>query len=395
MTRLRLVALATAALLAGGAAAPAAAATPAAAAQPVITWAAAADSTLVRVTNQTVRNVVRTSVGGPGLQVSLSNARGSGPVTFSAVSVGVARPGGAVRPGTLQPATFGASPSVTVPAGGEALSDPLRGYPNPGTEIAVSVYVEGDIRRATGHNLALTDTYVSTPGDHTMESGAASYTSTIENWLFVESLVVSRVVPTFTVAALGDSITDGFGSTFGADNRWPDYLAERLLQRPQDSQAGVANEGISGNRVLGGGFGQSALVRFDRDVLDQPGVETVILLEGINDINTGATSDELIAGYRELIARAHADNTCIIGGTLTPNENGGFVRESQRQAVNKFILTSGEFDGVIDFDAAVRNPIDPSRFLDPYDSGDGLHPSDAGYQAMAAYIRIRQLACGR
>jgi len=397
MTRLRVLVLLATAVLAAGTAAPATAQVQAAIppSEPIITWAASADFTLTRVTNQTVRNVMRTSVGGRGLQVSLSNAHGSSPVTFNAVSVGIALDDGGVKAASLQPATFGGSPSVTVPPGGEVLSDYLRGFLHPGTAIAVSVYVEGDIRRATGHNLALTETYLSTPGNHTLDADAASYPSSIDSWVFVESLVVTRGLPLSTVAALGDSITDGVGSTFGADNRWTDYLAERILQRPSTAQAGIANEGISGNRVLSGGFGQSALTRFDRDVLNQPGVETVVLLEGINDINTGASATELIEGYRELIARAHADDTCIVGGTLTPNEGGDAGREAQRQAVNDFVRASGEFDGVIDFDAAVRDPSNPRLFLPAYDSGDGLHPSDAGYAAMAAAVPLRVLSCDR
>lgn len=397
MIRVRVLVLLATAVLVGGTAAPATAQVQVAVppSEPIVTWAAAADFTLTRVTNQTVRNVMRTSVGGRGLQVSLSNAHGSQPITLNAVSVGIALADGAVKPASLQPATFGGSPSVTVPPGGEVLSDYLRGYLNPGTAIAVSVYVEGDVRRATGHNLALTETFVSVPGNHTLDADAASYPSSIDSWVFVESLVVTRGLPLSTVAALGDSITDGVGSTFGADNRWTDYLAERILQRPSTAHAGIANEGISGNRVLSGGFGQSALTRFDRDVLNQPGVETVVLLEGINDINTGASAAELIEAYRELIARAHADDTCIVGGTLTPNEGGDADREAQRQAVNDFVRSSGEFDGVIDFDAAVRDPGAPRLFLPAYDSGDGLHPSDAGYAAMAAAVPLRVLSCAR
>ncbi len=167
-------------------------------------------------------------------------------------------------------------------------------------------------------------------------------------------------------------------------------------QRRRRGRKGIADGGISTNRVLTGGFGQSALARFDRDVLDQPGVLTVIVLEGINDINTGSTADELIAGYRNLLRRAHADNnTCIVGGTLTPDEGGNADREAQRQAVNEFVRTSGEFDGVVDFDAAVRYPGNPSDFLPACDSGDGLHPSDAGYQAMASAVPLGLLDCGR
>lgn len=363
--------------------------------EPLTTWAASADRTFTRITDQTVRNVMTISTGGRGLQVSLSNAFGSAPVTFDRVALGVVSSGPTLRRGSALPITFAGATTITVPAGGEVLSDAIRTFLDAETTVAVSVYVSGDVRRPTGHNLALTDTYLSTPGDHTVEEEPTNYTRTIDNWAFVQSLVVSRGLPLFTVAALGDSITDGYGSTPNANHRWTDYLADRIQTRPPTAQPGVANEGISGNRVLSGGAGQSALTRFDRDVLDRPGVETAILLEGINDINTGADAADIVDGYRQLITRAHAAGVCLLGGTLTPNEGGDADAEARRQAVNDFIRTGGEFDGVIDFDAAVRDPADPRQFLDVYDSGDGLHPGDAGYEAMAAAVPLRRLTCTR
>ncbi len=394
----KLVAILIAVLLMGGISAPASA-TPAAPAAPaverLITWAASADVTFTKVTRQTVRNVVTTSVAGRGLQVSLSNEFGSAPVTFRTVSVGVVQSGATLVPGSSRQVFFAGSPSVTVPVGAEVLSDPLPGTVAARQTLAVSVYVDAEVRRATGHNLALTANYLSEPGDHATEDSGAAYTRGLSRWLFLESLVVTQRAAQSTVAALGDSITDGVGSTPGTNRRWTDYLAQRLIAQPASDEKGIANEGISANRVLSGGFGQSALRRFGRDVLDQPGVETVILLEGINDINTGATAADLIEGYRELIARAHADDTCILGATLTPNEGGNPDREAQRQAVNDFIRTSGEFDGVIDFDAVVRDPSAPTTFLPAYDSGDGLHPSDAGYRAMGNSVPLGLLECSR
>lgn len=397
---LRSVAILIAGLLVGGVGGPAAAeqhttaAQPhTAAVQPLITWAASPDITFTKVTQQTVRNVVTTSVAGRGLQVSLSNEFGSAPVTFRTVSVGVVQSGATLIPGSSRQVFFGGTPWVTVPVGEEVLSDPLPGNVAARQTLAVSVYVDAEVRRATGHNLALTATYLSEPGDHATEDGGSAYTRGLSRWIFLESLVVTQRAAQSTVAALGDSITDGVGSTPGTNRRWTDYLAQRLIALPPSQEKGVANEGISANRVLSGGIGQSALRRFGRDVLDQPGVETVILLEGINDINTGATAADLVEGYRELIARAHADDTCILGATLTPNEGGNPDREAQRQAVNTFIRTSGEFDGVIDFDAVVRDPSAPTTFLPAYDSGDGLHPSDAGYQAMGNAVPLGLLDC--
>ena len=206
------------------------------------------------------------------------------------------------------------------------------------------------------------------------------------------------------VVFLGDSITDGFNSTVDANRRWPDILAQRLQGNVVLRDLGVANQGISGNRVLSEGFGPNALSRFDRDVLSRPGVRSVILLEGINDIglpnlsavlpNAGAapSAEGIIAGYRQLIARARANDVLIFGGTLTPYEGALYHTaegEAKRGAVNAFIRESGEFDGVIDFDAAVRDPANPLRLLPAYDSGDHLHPSDAGYASMAAAVDLR------
>lgn len=381
-------------LLAGVGAVPAWAGTPART-EAIGTWGASTDKTGLAAAGQTVRNIVTTSTAGQGLQVTLSNVYSAVPVTFGAVTVAKVASGAGVVPGSGQQALFAGQLSVTIPAGAQVRSDPLPGVVAARQNLAVSIYLVGSVQRATGHALALTTSYLSTPGDHTGDVGGSAYTTPIASWLWLESLEVTQRVTESTVAALGDSITDGFASTVDANRRWTDVLATRLLVQPPTDRKGVLNEGISGNRVLRGGAGDSALARFDRDVLDQPGVETVILLEGINDINSNASAEAIIDGYRELIARAHADQTCILGGTLTPNENGGLQREAERQAVNDFIRTGGEFDGVIDFDAVVRDPDDPTLFLDRYDSGDGLHPSDEGYAAMGAAVPLTQLDCGR
>lgn len=359
------------------------------------TWGASADRTSATLIDQTVRNIVRTNIGGSDLRISLSNVFGSQPVTFGRAAVGVHTSGGTIEPGSNRSVTFGGSPSITVPAGAEVLSDPLPGNVPAQQDLAVSVYVQGAPGTVTGHNLASQTSYVSTPGDHTTDESAATFPTAVSNWYWLDGIVLSGSKQTSTVAALGDSITDGFGSTPNTNRRWPDFLATRLLDAPTSQAMGVINEGISGNRVLTDRAGVSALARFDRDVLAQPGVETVILLEGINDISGGATADQVIAGYRQLIARAHAEETCILGGTLTAFENAGAEREAKRTAVNRFIRTSGEFDAVIDFDAATRDPADPDGLLPAYDSGDSLHPSDAGYEAMANAVDLGRLDCKR
>jgi lysophospholipase L1-like esterase len=368
----------------------------------VVTWGASTDRTpaTVTVTDQTVRNIVHTSIGGRGLRISLSNAFGSQPVVFGSAYVGIQDTGAAVVPGSNRQVTFSGNAAVTIPVGGTVLSDPLPGYLPPESTLAVSLYLQGAAGTVTGHNLATQTSYVSSAGDHSAEQDGAAFTTTISRWYWLDSVIVTAPQTVDAVAALGDSITDGLRSTPGANRRWPDVLARRLLQRPAPREMGVLNEGISGNRVLADGAGVSAQARLDRDVLAKPGVKTIIFLEGINDINGGqATSPEqLISAYRQLIARAHAEGNCILGATMTPFKGlGAFTdaKEAIRSAVNEFIRTSGEFDGVVDFDLVTRDPADPLRFLPVYDSGDHLHPSDAGYEAMGNAVDLKLLDCHR
>lgn len=359
------------------------------------TWAASADRTSATINDQTVRNIVHTAIGGSGLRVELSNAFGTQPVTFGYVSVGTRQSGAALVPGTNRQVTFSEQPSVTVPAGAEVLSDPLPGKVAPQQDLAVSVYVKGAGGTVTGHNLAMQTSYVSTTGNHAADDESVAFATQVQNWYWVSDLVVEEPQHVDSVVAFGDSITDGYGSTPNTNSRWPDDLARRLLALPQARRMAVLNEGISGNKILSDGAGVSAEARFDRDVLAQPGVKTVILLEGINDLSGGATADQVIAGDRQLIARAHAAGKCIVGGTLTPFGNASATEQAAVVTVNKFIRQSGEFDRVVDFNKAVRDPADPNRMLPVYDSGDSLHPGDAGYVAMAQAIPLNALTCGR
>ncbi len=367
----------------------------------VATWGASADRVAGSLADQTVRDVVHTSVGGSGLRLSVSNAFGSQAVTFGRVFVGRSAGAAAVQAGTNVEATFdGGSPSVTIPPGAEVLSDPLPGAYAARQNLTVSLALVGPSGTITGHNLATSTNYISTPGDHAAEEGGDAYTTAQAHWYFLDGLSVTDPAGVGTVATLGDSITDGFRSTVDANNRWPDVLARRLGQRNDQRTMGVMNEGISGNRLLTDGAGVSAQARLDRDVLSKPGVETVILLEGINDIGGGqATSPaQVIGAYRQLIARVHADGKCIIGATMTPFAGAGYYSDAKeviREAANDFIRRSGEFDGVIDFDKATRDPDNPIVFLPQYDSGDHLHPNDAGYQAMGDAVKLNQLTCAR
>jgi lysophospholipase L1-like esterase len=369
---------------------------------PIVTWGASADrvAAVTGLADQTVRNLVHTSIGGSGVRISLSNAFGDRPVTFDSVYVGLQAEGAAVVPGSNHEVTFdGGSESVTVQPGGEVLSDSLAWTIPADTTLAVSVHVVGESGTVTGHNLAMQTSYVSGPTDAAADESGTAYSAEIQNWYWVESVVLEAPRRVKTVAFLGDSITDGHSSTVDTNRRWPDLLADRLAATPLARHYGVMNAGISANRVLADGAGgQSALSRFDRDVLSQPGVSTVVLLEGINDIRWDFADEpsDLIDAYRQLISRAHARDVCVIGATLTPYENGSRyspARDQIRNAVNAWIRASGEFDGVIDFDAATRDPDHPAHFLPAYDSGDHLHPNDAGYAAMADAVDLSLLEC--
>ena len=364
------------------------------------TWGTAPDATTLSLTDQSVRNIIRTSVGGTNLRMSLSNAFGSGPVTFDSAWVGRAGEGAAVAPGTHRRLTFGGRTTVTVPAGAEVLSDPLPGDVPAQSTLAVSVHVVGAAGTVSGHKLAHQTNYISTAGDHAGDESGSAFTTPTTSSAWVESAVVETPQQVGTMVALGDSITDGDKSTTSANRRWPDHLARRMLQEPGPHRFGVMNAGISGNRVTADGSGISAQARFDRDALAQPGVRTVVVMEGVNDLRWSLATKpaDLIQPYQQLIARAHARGVCVVGGTITPWEGGSLwsaEKDAIRGQVNQWIRTSGELDGVVDFDAAIRDPAHPARMLAAYDSGDHLHPGDAGYAAMADAVSLKSLDCRR
>jgi lysophospholipase L1-like esterase len=365
------------------------------------TWAASADRVGGTLAEQTVRNIVHTSIGGTNLRIRVSNAFGSQAITFGRAFVGVRDTGAAVKAGTNRQVTFNdGQTSITIPPGGEVLSDPLPGAFAPRQDLAVSLYLQGPSGTVTGHNLATSTNYISTAGDHSAEEAGDAFTTTQAHWYFLDSISVEEPGDTAAVVTLGDSITDGFRSTPDTNSRWPDVLARRLGAVNPNRQMGVLNEGISGNRLLADGAGVSAQARLDRDVLSQPAVKTIILLEGINDIGGGqATSIAQVTGaYHQLIDRAHAAGKCVVGATMTPFMGAGYSspeKELIREGANEFIRRSGEFDAVIDFDKVTRDPDNPTMFLPRYDSGDHLHPNDAGYQAMGDAVKINQLDCSR
>ena len=358
-------------------------------------------------TDQTIRNIVWASDGGRAARVRLSNAFGAQAITFDHVDVGVSAGGASVAAGTSHQVTFGGSKSVTIAPGAEAVSDAVS-MPVPAqTDLAVSLFTKAATGPATYHADAQQINYISTPGDFAGSESGAAFTTTSESWYFVEDVDVLAAPQTKgAIVAFGDSITDGFASTVNANARWPNDLARRILAGPPGQVRPVVDEGISGNRVLNDSacFGVNAQARFTRDVAARTGARYVVLLEGINDIgfsqlpdsgcsapNTDVSADQIIAGYQHIIAAAHAAGLKIFGGTLTPF-GGSFyysaAGEAKREAVNHWIRTSGAFDGVIDFEAAVRDPASPLQMLPAYDSGDHLHPNDAGYQAMAAAVNL-------
>lgn len=379
---------------------------PADASQPgaaqVVTWGA---SQFViedhsRLQGQTVRNLVHTSLAGRNLRISLSNVYGTAPVTFDSVYVGHQDTGAAIVPGTNRRVTFdGGSTSVTVQVGGQVLSDPLHGHVRADTTLAISVHAVGEVDTITGHNLAMQTSYLSDPGDVAAVESATAYPTTIDSWLWVAAVTVQAMPHAATLAFLGDSITDGHSSTPNANHRWPDLFFDRLSERGSRPYA-VMNQGISGNRVLADGPGEALLKRFGRDVLDQPGVSTVFLLAGINDIrwDFAEEPDDLITAYRKLIGRAHDAGICVVGGTMTPFGGSSKYtrkREAVRTGTNAWIRNSGEFDGVVDFDAAVRDPEDPTRMASGMGAPDNLHPTDAGYAAMAKAVDLDLVRCHR
>jgi lysophospholipase L1-like esterase len=362
--------------------------------------------------NQTIRQVARVSIGGARVRVVLSNEYGSRPVNIGAAHLALAGKGAAITAGSDRVLTFGGQRTAIIPPGAPLVSDPVELKVAPLSSLAVSLYLPDVTPVTTWHNDARQTAYL-VAGDKTgateIEPQEKPVARVLLRDILVEAPAGARAVVTF-----GDSITDGDCSTVDANRRWPDVLAERLASAGGPPVA-VLNQGISGAKVLGDRMGVNALARFDRDVLAQPHVDTVIVMIGINDIGWAgarhlspgdppAVAERIIAGYRQLIERAHLHGIRVIGATLTPFEDsfkGAFEpladyynpsKEKVRQAVNKWMRESRAFDAVIDFDALVRDPKRPQRIQARFDCGDHLHPNDAGYKAMAESIDLRLLA---
>jgi lysophospholipase L1-like esterase len=342
--------------------------------------------------DQTMRMVVRTSLGGRRVRVQLSVALGASELTIGSAHIAVRAKESEIVPATDRALTFGGEPGCTIQPGVLMFSDPVDLEIAPLSDLAVSIYLPKDTGPPTNHPVGLHTAYIS-KGDVTGQT-VMPEPSTTTAYLWLSSVDVAADPKAFAIVAYGDSITDGYATTRDANLAWPALLARRLAANKATAHIAVVNQGISGNQVLRDGAGISALARFERDVLSRPGVKWMILLEGINDINIrgrnpgpeALTGDELIAGYEQLIERAHTAGIKVIGATIMPEEavpTASERGEEIRTSVNQWIRGSKAFDAVVDFDAVVRDPQRPIRIRADFDPGDHIHPNDAGNQAMA------------
>jgi len=351
--------------------------------------------------DQTLRMVVHASVGGTSLRLHLSNLRSSTPLLVGKVSLATQDHGAVEVADSRHAVTVAQIATFTIPAGAEVVSDPIPINVRAGQNLLVSLYLPRATEASTWHSDAFDTTYLA-ESDHADDADDGAYGKSTTSWYYMSGLDV-RTDARGAAVAFGDSITDGYDTPHGSYARWPDDLARRLAENQQPM--GVVDAGIGGNRVLSDVpnlfQGVSAIKRFRHDALDQAGARTVILMEGINDIgndagpdNTPLTAQALIDGYRQLIAKAHGAGLRILGGTMLPFRGAGYyspAREAIRQACNQWIRHSGAFDGVVDFDKAVRDPSDHQALRPAYDSGDHLHPNAAGMQAMASAVDLRLL----
>ena len=349
----------------------------------------------------TLRQTVRVTVGGPDLRLRFSNAFGGTALPITAASVALPAGGragvAAVEPGSARPVTFNGRAATTIPVGAQVVSDPLAFPLAPRTNLTVTVYLRNGqaSNNITSHPGSRTTSHL-LAGDHVTATDLPGATPT-DHWYFLSGVEVLAPRRTAGVVMLGDSLTDGRGSTTNGNDRWPDRFADRVRH------VAVLNQAAGGNRVLNDGLGPNALARFDRDVLAQSGVEWLVVFEGVNDIGTAAATPEaqrqvaagLIAAYEQFVVRAHAQGIDVYGATITPfggntsyDDPAGY-RETARQTVNQWIRTSRVFDAVIDFDRVARDPAAPRQLLPAYDTGDHLHLNQTGYRALADSVPAR------
>jgi len=346
------------------------------------------------LSNSTLRQFVHVTIGGKHLQMSFSNAYGTSPVTMNSIHVALSAEAaslgdGHINPATDKPLTFHGAPSITIPPGAVVSSDPFD-YDLPAlADLAVTICFGAiSSNTITGHPGSRTTSFLQPGNAVAAESMPGSARTT--HWYLIAGIDVWTGNSEQAIAVLGDSITDGRGSTTDGNDRWPDNLARRLNTNAPTAGVGVINMGIGGNALFGG-LGPAAVNRFDRDVLNQSGVRWVIIFEGVNDLGGGATETTITNALAQFVAKAHARNLLAYGATITPFGGNSYytpAHEAARQAVNNWIRTSGKYDAVIDFDARVRNPATVTNLLSTYDSGDGLHLNPTGYQTMASAIDL-------
>jgi lysophospholipase L1-like esterase len=378
------------------------------------TWAASpmqADGINIRLfSSVTMREIVHISAGGEQIRLRFTNEFGFDPLTVADVHVALSAGGSSIQPGSDHAVNFGGAASVNIPPGGAVFSDPVALAVAPLSDLAVSFYLPPQIMRSeTFHLFADQDNYLA--DGHSPAAPELPQPTTLLSWYFFDGVDISAADGSVSagpdsraVVTLGDSITDGAHSTHNTNRRWPDVLAARLSQDPNLAHVAVLNEGIGGNRVLNETTGPSAISRVDRDVLAQSGVRYVIVLESINDIGRlghllvpwdDITAPQLEWGLKQIADQAHQHGLRIIGATLTPYGGANYycdAGEQVRESVNDWIRSSGVFDGVIDFDKITRDPQNPKALNPLYDSGDHLHPSDAGYKAMGDGIDLTLFA---
>lgn len=357
----------------------------------------------------TLRQIVRLSLGAPRLRVRVSNAFGTAPLKIGAASVALSA--GAGSPRLKAPAralTFGGKREVIIPAGAEYLSDPVDLAAPARADLAVTLHLPQAPERQTSHPGSRTTSYL-LKGEHVAEADLPG-AKAVDHWYQLSGVEADVRAGSGVIVTLGDSITDGRGSTTNGNDRWPDLLSARLQANARTRGVGVVNLGTGGNRLLNDGLGPNALARFDRDVLGQAGVRWLFLLEGVNDIGTLKAQEgpeahaelvqRMIGAYEQIIERARAHGLKVIGATLLPFQGSDYdkadpLREQDRQAVNRWIRTSGRFDAVVDFDQVTRDPAQPLRLKPEFDTGDHLHPSPAGYKAMAEAIPLSLFGAAR
>lgn len=369
------------------------------------TWASAPmavrnQDTQYGAADMTLREIAHVSLGGPVVRIILSNEFGLAPLTIGAANIALSVGHDGIDLSSSKVLTFSGSASVTVPPGALIVSDAADLKLSPFATVAVSLFLPAQpIQQLTQHSFADQTSYIA-EGNVIGAQSMPSPTSIYE-WPFLKGIEILAKANTASVVTIGDSITDGDHSTRDAGARWPDVLARRLQADRKIAKLSVLNEGIRGNRILHDGNGANALSRFDRDVLAQAGVKYLIILEGINDIGSATspvnpsdpvTAGDVIGGLSQLAIRAHAHGIKVFGATLPPYVGAGYQSpkgESIRQVVNNWIRTTDKFDGVIDFDKATADPTHPGTLLPSYDSGDHLHPNDAGYKSMGESIDLK------